>query len=207
MRSLPLLGAPSAPSVSVHRPVFAKGFRPFFLVGAAFAALVVPLWLLVMTGRLAVSAYFDPVSARDYMRFLLRWQHVAPGTQLQGRNALRHIVGRLEGFEAPAVAWESELLAARIADYTPAWLDELCLAGEAAWARLTPRKAAQSGSTGSTLAASRIRVAATSGTNVRAVADRPRRALPRPRPRRLPPAGASAPRAAPAAAPAPSSGR
>jgi ATP-dependent Lhr-like helicase len=44
----------------------------------------------------------------------------------------------LEGFEAPAGAWETELLPARITDYEPAWLDDQCLAGRVAWARLTP---------------------------------------------------------------------
>ena len=101
----------------------------------------------------ALRREIDPVGARDYMRFLLRWQHVAPGTQLSGRAAVRHAITRLQGFEAPAAAWEPELLTARVADYTPAWLDELCLAGEAAWTRLTPRKAA--GSAG-TAAASRV---------------------------------------------------
>ncbi len=94
----------------------------------------------------------DPVSARDYMRFLLRWHNVAPGTQLKGRAAVRRAVSRLEGFEAPAAAWESELLAARVEDYTPSWLDELCLNGEVAWSRLTPRRATSS----STVAASRV---------------------------------------------------
>jgi len=28
----------------------------------------------------------EPVTARDFMRFLLRWQHLAPGTQSQGRH-------------------------------------------------------------------------------------------------------------------------
>jgi ATP-dependent Lhr-like helicase len=94
----------------------------------------------------------DPVTTRDYMRFLLRWQHLAPGTQLKGRAAVRRAVSRLEGFEAPAATWESELLAARVEDYTPSWLDELCLAGEVAWSRLTPRRA----QTGTSVAASRI---------------------------------------------------
>lgn len=86
----------------------------------------------------------DPVSAQDYMRFLLRWHHVSPASQLRGRAALKHAIARLEGFESPASAWEPELLASRVADYTPSWLDELCLAGEATWARLTPRKTAPS---------------------------------------------------------------
>nr|HRC63085.1 ATP-dependent DNA helicase [Dehalococcoidia bacterium] len=94
----------------------------------------------------------DPVTTRDYMRFLLSWHHVAPGSRMKGRTAVRHAVARLEGFEAAASAWESELLAARVDDYTPAWLDELCLAGEVTWARLTPRRAVGGG----TVAASRV---------------------------------------------------
>ena len=44
----------------------------------------------------------------------------------------------LEGFEAPAEAWETEILPARLKGYEPSWLDALCLAGRSAWARLTP---------------------------------------------------------------------
>ena len=29
----------------------------------------------------------EPVTARDFMRFLLRWQHVAPGTRPRGGSA------------------------------------------------------------------------------------------------------------------------
>jgi ATP-dependent Lhr-like helicase len=82
----------------------------------------------------------DPVSAQDFMRFLLRWHHLTPDTRLEGKMGLRQAINRLQGFEAAAVAWERELLAPRIRDYRVAWLDELCLAGEVMWARLTPRK-------------------------------------------------------------------
>jgi len=47
-------------------------------------------------------------------------------------------VGTLEGFEAPAGAWETEILPARIKGYEPSWFDELCLSGRLSWARLTP---------------------------------------------------------------------
>ena len=80
----------------------------------------------------------DPVTAQDFMRFLLRWQHLAPGTQLAGRGGVRQAVAQLQGFEAPAASWERELLAPRVHDYGPMWLDELCLSGEVAWARLAP---------------------------------------------------------------------
>ena len=83
----------------------------------------------------------DPVTAQDYMRFLLRWQHVGTGRALSGRAGLRQAIARLEGFEAPAAEWEQAILPARVDDYSPQWLDELCLDGEVAWARLTPRRA------------------------------------------------------------------
>ena len=57
---------------------------------------------------------------------------------MEGPDAVEAIVGQLEGFEAPAAAWETEILPARIAEYEPAWLDDLCLAGRVAWARLRP---------------------------------------------------------------------
>ena len=87
----------------------------------------------------------DPVSAQDFMRFLLQWQHLAHGSKLAGKQGVRQAIARLEGFEAPAGAWERELLAARVSDYKSSWLDELCLAGDVAWARLTPRKATLTG--------------------------------------------------------------
>ncbi len=85
-----------------------------------------------------LRAEIEPVAARDFLRFLFGWQRVAPDTQMEGPDAVEAIVGQLEGFEAPAGAWETEILPARIAEYEPAWLDDLCLAGRIAWARLRP---------------------------------------------------------------------
>jgi ATP-dependent Lhr-like helicase len=84
----------------------------------------------------------EPVSAQDFLRFLLRWQHVAPGTRLEGKRGLMEAIAQLQGFEAPAVAWERHLLPARVAEYRGSWLDELCLSGDVAWARLSLSKAA-----------------------------------------------------------------
>jgi len=78
----------------------------------------------------------EPVESRDFMRFLFDWQRVAPGTQVSGPDALAAILAQLVGFEAPAVAWESELLPARVAGYEISWLDDLCLAGRLVWKRL-----------------------------------------------------------------------
>ncbi|HYW89304.1 MAG TPA: DEAD/DEAH box helicase, partial [Chloroflexota bacterium] len=82
---------------------------------------------------------FEPVTAQDFMRFLLRWQHVAPDTQLAGEGGLIAVLEQLQGFEAAAAAWETELFARRLSYYDAAWLDALCHAGEVAWLRLTPR--------------------------------------------------------------------
>ena len=57
---------------------------------------------------------------------------------MEGPEALKTIVEQLEGFEAPAGAWETEILPARLENYDPAWLDDHCLAGRIAWARLRP---------------------------------------------------------------------
>ncbi|HEX8802639.1 MAG TPA: DEAD/DEAH box helicase [Acidimicrobiales bacterium] len=82
------------------------------------------------------------VTAQDFMRFLLRWQHVAPGTELVGEPGLVAVLEQLQGYEAAAVAWEPELLARRLRRYDAAWLDRLCHGGEVAWLRLTSRSAA-----------------------------------------------------------------
>ena len=81
----------------------------------------------------------EPVSAQDLMRFLLRWQHVAPGTKLDGPRSVLTIADQLQGFELAAGGWEQAVLRSRIERYQPEWLDRLCLSGEMAWARLTPR--------------------------------------------------------------------
>jgi ATP-dependent Lhr-like helicase len=85
-----------------------------------------------------LRAEIEPVAARDFLRFLFAWQHVTDETRLEGPDSVTATVALLEGFEAPAGAWETELLPARIGEYEPAWLDDQCLAGRVAWARLTP---------------------------------------------------------------------
>ncbi|MCY3886920.1 MAG: DEAD/DEAH box helicase [Chloroflexi bacterium] len=88
----------------------------------------------------------EPVTAQDFMRFLLRWQHCTSDTRVHGKAGLREVLRQLQGFELPASAWEREVLPLRIGNYQPAWLDELCLAGEIVWARLTPKRGTATGS-------------------------------------------------------------
>src|SRR5205807_1059003 len=60
-----------------------------------------------------LRAEIEPVAARDFLRFLLRWQRVDADARMAGPDAVDAIVGQLEGFEAPAGAWESEILVSR----------------------------------------------------------------------------------------------
>ncbi len=86
-----------------------------------------------------LRAEIEPVAARDFLRFLLAWQRVTPEARMEGPVALATVVHQLEGFQAPAAAWESEILPARLAAYEPHWLDDRCVAGQFAWMRMRPR--------------------------------------------------------------------
>jgi len=81
------------------------------------------------------------VTPAQFMNWLLRWQHVAPSTQLLGERGTLEAIRQLQGFEAPANAWERQILKRRIADYDPAVLDQLCLTGAVGWGRLSPHPA------------------------------------------------------------------
>jgi ATP-dependent Lhr-like helicase len=85
-----------------------------------------------------LRAEIEPVSAADFMRFLLHWQHVAGEDQVKGAQGLMAVVGQIEGFELAAAAWEYDVLPARVADYEASHIDQLCLSGRVAWGRLTP---------------------------------------------------------------------
>jgi ATP-dependent Lhr-like helicase len=87
-----------------------------------------------------LRAEIEPVSSADFMRFLLEWQGVTRSPRPEGVESLAAVVAQLEGYEVPAAAWESDVLAARLHDYDPHWLDSLCLSGRALWARLQPSK-------------------------------------------------------------------
>lgn len=80
----------------------------------------------------------EPVTASDFMRFLMQWQHVVPGSRQHGEAGLQVVIRQLAGFEAAASAWEPQLLRSRMAKYEPELLDRLCLSGAVCWGRLSP---------------------------------------------------------------------
>jgi ATP-dependent Lhr-like helicase len=90
-----------------------------------------------------LRAEIEPVQARDFLRFLCEWQRVLPESRMQGSDALAAVLTQLEGFEAPAGAWETEIIPTRMAEYDPEWLDEHCRAGRVIWTRLAARGTAR----------------------------------------------------------------
>ncbi len=85
-----------------------------------------------------LRAEIEPVSTADYVRFAIAWQRAGDDARLEGPTGLAAAVELLEGFEAPAAAWETELLPARVRGYDPAWLDALSFAGRITWLRRSP---------------------------------------------------------------------
>ncbi|HEY9679348.1 MAG TPA: DEAD/DEAH box helicase [Drouetiella sp.] len=79
----------------------------------------------------------EPVTAGTYVRWLATWQHIAPGTQLAGERGLLEVIRQLQGFEIPANAWEKEVLARRVRNYSSDMLDKLCMKGAVGWGRLS----------------------------------------------------------------------
>jgi ATP-dependent Lhr-like helicase len=91
-----------------------------------------------------LRAEIEPVTQQDFLRFLFEWQRVAPGVKAAGPGGVEAALELLEGFEAPASAWETDLLPARVEAYDPSFLDALCLAGKTSWLRRTPSRSGAS---------------------------------------------------------------
>ena len=124
--------------------------------------------LLARIHRLTVGMLrkqIEPVTAAAFMRWLMRWQHVASGTQVAGERGTLEVLRQMQGFEIPANAWERQVLARRIVDYDPQWLDQLCLTGAVGWGRLSPHPAT-------------VDASAIAGGNGDASAGRQRRVIP-----------------------------
>jgi ATP-dependent Lhr-like helicase len=82
----------------------------------------------------------EPVPPEVYWQYLLAHHGLLGEVRKQGELGLREAIGQLQGFELPAGVWENKVLAPRLADYDPQWLDHLFLSGELVWGRLRPPK-------------------------------------------------------------------
>jgi ATP-dependent Lhr-like helicase len=97
--------------------------------------------LLARIHRLTINrlrAEIQPVSIAEFQRFLQAWQRIDGEHRAEGPEGVSAVLEMLDGYELPAGAWEPEVLAARIKDYDPHWLDQLCVSGRVGWARLNP---------------------------------------------------------------------
>ncbi|SDB83695.1 ATP-dependent helicase Lhr and Lhr-like helicase [Raineyella antarctica] len=91
-----------------------------------------------------LRAEVEPVEQPAYARFLADWQHLdapagggSPAT-LRGVDGVATVLEQLAGVAVPASAWESHVLPARVADYSPGQLDELLAGGEFLWSGTAP---------------------------------------------------------------------
>ncbi|WP_340538224.1 ATP-dependent helicase [Nocardioides sp. GXZ039] len=76
----------------------------------------------------------EPVEPAALARFLGAWQHVTTGRGLRGVDGVLTAIEQLAGCPVPASALEPLVLAARVRDYEPSYLDELTASGEVIWA-------------------------------------------------------------------------
>jgi ATP-dependent Lhr-like helicase len=97
--------------------------------------------LLARIHRLTLDGlrrHVAPVDVAGFMRFLVARHGLWDRTLAGGPAGLRELVRMLEGFEAPAAAWEHDLFSVRVREYDHSWLDQLFASGEIVWGRLQP---------------------------------------------------------------------
>jgi ATP-dependent helicase Lhr and Lhr-like helicase len=85
-----------------------------------------------------LRAEIEPVTLVEFQRFLLAWHHVSRENKVEGPEGVAAVLELLDGYEVAAAAWEPAVLASRVKDYTPQWLDQLCFTGRVGWGRLSP---------------------------------------------------------------------
>ncbi len=136
-----LLGLPSS---EIDGALLALESEGFVLRGKFHPGVTEIEWcdrrLLARIHRLTIHrlrAEIQPVSLAEFQRFLLAWQRVSAEHRAEGPDGVKAVLELLDGYELPAGAWEPEVLALRVKDYTPAWLDQLCFTGRIGWGRLT----------------------------------------------------------------------
>jgi ATP-dependent helicase Lhr and Lhr-like helicase len=96
--------------------------------------------LLARVHRLTIDrlrSEIQPVTPQDFYRFLFTWQRADAEHRVEGLEGLQSVLEQLDGCELPLAAWESAVLAARVDDYDPEWLDRLCFSGRIGWGRLS----------------------------------------------------------------------
>ena len=81
----------------------------------------------------ALRKEIEPTDNAALARFLPAWHGVDRPPARPGTDALRELIGPLQGVALPPEQWEGEVLPRRLGDYSPTWLDELAASGELVW--------------------------------------------------------------------------
>jgi ATP-dependent Lhr-like helicase len=140
-----LAGFYQLPESEINGALFALEAEGFILRGKFRPTTQETEWcdrrLLARIHRLTINrlrAEIQPVSVAEFQRFLLAWHHVAAENKVEGPDGVAAVFELLDGYEMPAAAWEPAILASRVKEYTPQWLDRLCFTGRIGWGRLSP---------------------------------------------------------------------
>jgi ATP-dependent Lhr-like helicase len=116
--------------------VTAGEFTPIEVAGALVGSEWCDTDVLRLLRRRSLAALrreIEPVPPAVLASFLPRWHQIGQSTA-RGTEAVAAALEQLQGAAIPASAWERLVLPARVADYSPAYLDELCASGELLWA-------------------------------------------------------------------------
>jgi ATP-dependent Lhr-like helicase len=81
----------------------------------------------------ALRKEIEPTDPAALAVFLPAWHGIDRPPARPGPDALRELLGPLQGLALPPEQWEGEVLPRRLGDYSPTWLDELAAAGEVIW--------------------------------------------------------------------------
>ncbi len=76
----------------------------------------------------------QPVSLAAYADFLTRWQGIRSTERSAGAGDLRRVMAQLAGIALPGLAWERDVLPARLHDDAAGDLGDLCAGGDLVWA-------------------------------------------------------------------------
>jgi ATP-dependent Lhr-like helicase len=86
----------------------------------------------------SLKEYVKPQPLHRYADFMVRWQHVHPDTQLKGKEGVYEAIEQLQTWEEYITSWERYLLASRVSNYSPSFLDELIEKGRISFGRFNP---------------------------------------------------------------------
>jgi ATP-dependent Lhr-like helicase len=81
-----------------------------------------------------LRAEIEPCEDYQFAAFRLRWNHIGGEGLAPGTEGVATVLEQLEGMAFPPELWEQAIIPARVPNYRPEYLDQLCVSGKMAWA-------------------------------------------------------------------------